>query len=208
MSLQHHALNIYVAYEEVVMVSVTTYNLTLLAAQYGVLDVVRESFSSGSFKPLVGKIGAAASNNLLVLAAAAGGHLDVVKWLVQKSGAPIDLTAQHQRALTFAVESGNYRLVRWMILDSGQKLDVTADDCLAEKIARKLGFSKIAKFLSTVAELIFTGLSLNRLQHAPVIVDVVQSGKIPAAYCSWLQDEDIKHIHRTEQIAKKGLRIS
>lgn len=182
-----------------------TYSTTLIAAQRGWLDIVQDAFSRGGFKPLVGTISSAASNNLLVLAAAAGGQLAVVRWLLEKSGAQFDLTAQHQRALTFAVESGNYGLVRWMVLDSGQKIDVTADDCLAEKIARKLGFSKIAKFLSTVADLIFTGLSLDRLQKTPAIVEVVQSGKIPATYCSWMKDDDILHLRSVSHSSKKGV---
>lgn len=169
--------------------------LTLSAAQQGLLEFVQSALLSGVFQSL-GTSTPAATNNLVVLAAAAGGQFEIVRWIVKDSGLPVDLKAQDQRALSFAVESGNFKLVRWLVLDSGQELDPTAHDCFFEKLADKLGFKKIATFLSTVTELMLEGLSLLRLQKTPEIVDAVGAGQLPARYCTWMTDSDVRSLFK------------
>lgn len=149
----------------------------LTAAQNGWLAELQIIVSENLFKPLTSGIKAAVNNNLLAVAAAANGHLEVIKWLV-KSGIPLDLTAQNNRTIKFAVKSGNLDLVRWLVLESGQRLDVTAENGFMEELAVDSGFIEIAQFLGVIAKLLQIGVPLNHMQQKPRLVEAVQSGKL------------------------------
>ncbi len=57
--------------------------------------------------------------------AAAGGHLDVLKWLVFESGRTVDLTRNQNQAVRIAIASNHLDVVKWLVESSGQSVNVT-----------------------------------------------------------------------------------
>jgi len=56
--------------------------------------------------------------------AAAGGHLEVLKWLVMESGKKVDLTRNHNQAVRLAVKHGELEVIKWLVSESGQPVNV------------------------------------------------------------------------------------
>lgn len=55
--------------------------------------------------------------------AAEGGHLDVLKWLVQESGQWIDLQQNDERSLQLAARNGHLGVVEWLFNGTGRAFD-------------------------------------------------------------------------------------
>ena len=56
--------------------------------------------------------------------AAAGGHLDVLKWLVMESGSSVDLTRNHNQTVLLAIEHEHLDVIKWLVESSGQKINL------------------------------------------------------------------------------------
>ena len=79
--------------------------------------------------------------------AAAGGHLEVLKWLVLESGKKVDLTRNHNQALRFAVKHEHLEVIKWLVSESGQPVNVADFGNDAINCAAWTGNLEIVKWL-------------------------------------------------------------
>ena len=121
------------------------------------------------------------------------GHLDLLKWLVNDSGQKVDLTVNNQRAVVNAAFFERPEILKWLVLESKQPATVRIDsnDTDWYKSAHHDN-PEITSFLEAVNRLHVAGASIERLQQAPEMVQLVESGRLSPEIVSQLTDNDIQ----------------
>jgi ankyrin repeat protein len=79
--------------------------------------------------------------------AADKGHLHIIRYLIEDSGQPVDVTAKDNWALQFAAANGHLSAVRYLIEEFGQSIDATAHSNFALRHAACNGHLSVVRYL-------------------------------------------------------------